>query len=189
MSSVGTVACFVLSAASYVPFIGVALWILPRWTPEPPTVGARHRPFAGIGDILRQPGLRGALLTVLTTSLFCAPLVTFSPVLVRRRVSRQRGPLFGRGRVVWSGRPAGRHQPAQHRARGRSASAERVLCHRVRGARWCLRPQSLVLGASTAVCDRRRDHDNQQHVREHAPPSRCKSACAWGRPSVCTCSR
>ena len=83
MSSVGTVACFVLSAASYVPFIGVALWILPRWTPEPPTVVARRRPFAGIGDIVSQPSLRGALLTVLATSLFCAPLVTFSPVLVR----------------------------------------------------------------------------------------------------------
>lgn len=83
MSSVGTVACFVLSAASYVPFIGVALWILPRRTPEPLTAGAGRRPFAGVGGILRQRDLRGALLTVLTTTLFCAPLVTFSPVLIR----------------------------------------------------------------------------------------------------------
>ncbi len=83
MSGLGTVACFVLSAASYVPFIGVALWILPRWTPAPPSVGVGRRPFAGIGDIVGQPSLRGALLTVLATSLFCAPLVTFSPVLVR----------------------------------------------------------------------------------------------------------
>jgi MFS family permease len=30
MASVGAVACFSLSAASYIPFIGVALWILPR---------------------------------------------------------------------------------------------------------------------------------------------------------------
>ena len=32
MASVGAMACFVVSAASYIPFIGVALWILPRWT-------------------------------------------------------------------------------------------------------------------------------------------------------------
>ena len=30
MSSIGAMACFVVSAVSYVPFIGVALWILPR---------------------------------------------------------------------------------------------------------------------------------------------------------------
>ena len=85
MSSVGAMACFVVSAASYVPFIGVALWILPRRTQAAPGVKAppAHRPFAGIGVILRQPRLRGALLTVLATSVLCAPLVTFSPVLVR----------------------------------------------------------------------------------------------------------
>jgi predicted MFS family arabinose efflux permease len=85
MSSVGAMACFAISAVSYVPFIGVALWILPRWTPEltrtdvPP---GRHT-FAGIANILRQPQQRGALLTVLATSVLCAPLVTFSPVLVK----------------------------------------------------------------------------------------------------------
>ncbi|HEX7478958.1 MAG TPA: MFS transporter [Polyangiales bacterium] len=85
MASVGAMACFVLSAASYVPFIGVALWILPRWTPEPPSGDAplRRHPFAGIGDILRQRHLLGALLTVLATGMLCAPLVTFTPVLVR----------------------------------------------------------------------------------------------------------
>jgi hypothetical protein len=36
ISSVGAMACFVVSAASYVPFIGVALWILPRWTQAHP---------------------------------------------------------------------------------------------------------------------------------------------------------
>ena len=85
MSSVGVMACFALSAASYVPFIGVALWILPRWTPPPPRAAAppRRHLFAGIGDILGQQQLRGALLTVLATSVLCAPLVTFIPVLVR----------------------------------------------------------------------------------------------------------
>jgi len=85
MASVGVIACFIVSAASYVPFIGVALWILPRWTPAPPSAAAppRRHLLAGIGEILREPHLRGALLTVLATSLLCAPLVTFSPVLVK----------------------------------------------------------------------------------------------------------
>jgi MFS family permease len=85
MSSVGVMACFVVSAVSYVPFVGVALWILPRRSPDPPGTVTTRRPrlLAGIGDILRQRHLRGALLTVLATSVLCAPLVTFSPVLVK----------------------------------------------------------------------------------------------------------
>ncbi len=85
MSSVGAMACFVVSALSYVPFIGVALWILPRWTPPPPSAAARPRGqlFAGIGTILRDANLRGALLTVLATGILCGPLVTFTPVLVK----------------------------------------------------------------------------------------------------------
>jgi MFS family permease len=85
MSSVGAIGCFVVSAASYVPFVGVALWILPRQTPDPPRAGAapQSRLFAGIGDIFRQRDERGALLTVLATGVLCAPLVVFSPVLVK----------------------------------------------------------------------------------------------------------
>jgi predicted MFS family arabinose efflux permease len=81
----GAMACFVVSAASYLPFIGVALWILPRWTPAPRRADAAPRSpaFAAIRDILRRRQLRAALLTVLATSLLCAPLVTFSPVLVK----------------------------------------------------------------------------------------------------------
>jgi predicted MFS family arabinose efflux permease len=84
MSSVGVMACFVVSAISYVPFIGVALWILPRGAPRRAAGAMRGlNPFVGVGAILRQKHLRGALLTVLATSVLCAPLVTFSPVLVK----------------------------------------------------------------------------------------------------------
>jgi predicted MFS family arabinose efflux permease len=85
MAAVGAVGCFALSAASYVPFIAVALWILPRRQPlpEPPQENGAHHPFSGIGAILKVPHLRGALLTVLATSTLCGPLITFSPVLVK----------------------------------------------------------------------------------------------------------
>jgi predicted MFS family arabinose efflux permease len=85
MSSVGAMACFVVSAASYVPFIGVALWILPRRTSRLGSVDAPAwmQSFAGIREILRQRHLRGALLSVLVTGALCAPLLTFSPVLVK----------------------------------------------------------------------------------------------------------
>jgi MFS family permease len=84
MASVGAVACFALSAASYVPFIGVALWILPHGAAKrsPSDALRRRNPFAGLGGITRTPHLRGALLTVFTTSVLCAPLITFTPVLV-----------------------------------------------------------------------------------------------------------
>ena len=85
IASVGTVACFVVSAVSYIPFIGVALWILPRRQVQDPPPAARQggNPFLGIGTILRDRNLRGVLATVLSTGVLCSPLVTFSPVLVR----------------------------------------------------------------------------------------------------------
>jgi MFS family permease len=85
ISAIGITACFVVNAASYVPFVGVALWILPRRIPQAPrTEAPLHHPLVeGVREVVHQPHLRGALLTVFTTGLFCAPLVTFSPVLVQ----------------------------------------------------------------------------------------------------------
>ena len=51
-------------------------------TADPGRRAASHL-VAGIREILREPKLRGALLTVLATSVLCAPLVTFTPVLVK----------------------------------------------------------------------------------------------------------
>jgi MFS family permease len=84
MATLGAVGCFAVSAASYLPFIFIALWILPRRIP--PTVAEnfdRHTMFSGLGDVLREPTPRGALLTVLATSTFCGPLIIFCPVLVK----------------------------------------------------------------------------------------------------------
>jgi len=84
MASVGVVACFALSAASYLPFIAIALWILPRRVRRSTLDGradGRH-PFSGLREVLATPVLRGALLTVLATSVLCGPLITFVPVLI-----------------------------------------------------------------------------------------------------------
>jgi predicted MFS family arabinose efflux permease len=83
MASVGATACFALSAASYVPFVGVALWILPRRGPARGAAPGRRQLVAGLRETLAQPHLRGAVLTVLFTSVLCAPLVTFTPVMVK----------------------------------------------------------------------------------------------------------
>lgn len=85
MGAVGAAGCFALSALSYVPFIGVALWILPARS----AIAAggdrfdRAHPFSGLEEILREGYLRGALETVFLTSFLCAPLIAFCPVLVR----------------------------------------------------------------------------------------------------------
>lgn len=84
LASAGAVACFALNAASYIPFIGVALWILPRRAKSSAPaerLDAGHL-LAGLRQIARAPHLRGALLTVFVTSVLCGPLVTFTPVLV-----------------------------------------------------------------------------------------------------------
>lgn len=87
MASVGAVACFAPNAASYLPFIWVVLWVLPRRD----TVPARtdpfdyhyHYPLAGVRQIAGQRHLRSALLTTLVTSTLCARLIIFCPVLVK----------------------------------------------------------------------------------------------------------
>jgi len=85
MASVGATGAFAVSAASYVPFILVALWILPRGRPqgtdEPPLT--RGAALQAIRHTAADPALRGALLTVFVTSALCSPVLTFSPVLVR----------------------------------------------------------------------------------------------------------
>jgi MFS family permease len=85
MATVGAIGCFIVSAVSYVPFIGIALWILPRQTVNrrvPDRLTGQH-PFAGLRNVVRDAGLRGALLTALASGVLCGPLITFCPVLVK----------------------------------------------------------------------------------------------------------
>jgi MFS family permease len=85
MAGVGATGAFAVSAASYVPFILVALWILPRRMPRPDDAPPLDRTSAmqAIRHVAGDTALRGALLTVFVTSTLCSPLLTFSPILVR----------------------------------------------------------------------------------------------------------
>ena len=72
MSSVGAFACFALSAASYIPFIGVALWALPKVekaSPKKPDQKPGHL-VAGLKEIIEVPRHRAALLTVFRQAFF-----------------------------------------------------------------------------------------------------------------------
>ncbi len=82
IAGIGVIGCFAINAASYIPFILIALWILPRREPARAPFDRAH-PLAGMRAIVKQPHLRGALLTVFATTLLCGPLVTFCPVLIR----------------------------------------------------------------------------------------------------------
>ncbi len=85
MASYGAIACFGASALSYLPFIWVALWILPHGRPSRPAgeSDGRRRLDVRIRRVLRWPHLRGALLTVFFVSLLCGPVITFIPVLIK----------------------------------------------------------------------------------------------------------
>ena len=83
--SVGAIGCFAVSAVSYLPFIFVALWILPRQNIKTNAhdVFDRRHPFAGLLEVISMPKLRGGLMTVFASSVLCGPLITFCPVLVK----------------------------------------------------------------------------------------------------------
>ncbi len=83
--SVGAIGCFAVSAVSYLPFIFVALWILPRQNirTNAHDVFDRRHPFAGLLEVISMPKLRGGLMTVFASSVLCGPLITFCPVLVK----------------------------------------------------------------------------------------------------------
>jgi len=85
MVSVGATGAFAVSAASYVPFILVALWIIPHRLPrlvESPPLD-RGSATQALRHVVGDRTLRGALLNVFVTSTLCTPLLTFSPILVR----------------------------------------------------------------------------------------------------------
>jgi MFS family permease len=81
VASIGAIGCFGVNAASYVPFILVALWILPRGTPplRSREIFQDAHLFSALRDILSDVDMRSALVTVFLSSLLSGPLITFCP--------------------------------------------------------------------------------------------------------------
>ncbi len=89
MATLGPIVCFALNASSYAPYL-LAIYLLriPSQPSRPPAAGtrrarARSSLLEAVAAIAKKRRLRRALLTVLLTSVFCMPTITFVPVLVR----------------------------------------------------------------------------------------------------------
>ncbi len=89
MATLGPIVCFALNASSYAPYL-LAIYLLripPPPRPRPVAGSARQRARASLleafGAIAKKRRLRRAFLTVILTSVFCMPMVTFMPVLIR----------------------------------------------------------------------------------------------------------
>jgi MFS family permease len=82
----GALWCFGANAASYVPFFATIYWVLPwsKMARERKKIAAPTTPpIQIIRQILRDGSIRWHLISVLVTSLFCGPIITFTPVVVR----------------------------------------------------------------------------------------------------------
>lgn len=108
MTHVGLAGVFALNAVSYVPFILVALWVLPRSAARAqggPRLDPRQL-WASVREVFEDRRLRGSLLTVFATAVPCAPLITFCPVLVKEVFQGAAGQFgkelgaFGLGRLI-----------------------------------------------------------------------------------------
>ncbi|MGD0675800.1 MAG: MFS transporter [Polyangiaceae bacterium] len=89
MATLGPIVCFAVNAASYAPYL-LAIYLL-RIPTRPTasvsggasTTSARRSLVEAVGAVAKKRRMLRALLTVIITSLFGMPMVTFIPVLVR----------------------------------------------------------------------------------------------------------
>ncbi len=82
----GVVACFGANAISYLPFFLSVYWIYPKGVVKTEKNSPATQPVSHILEykkILKLREVRLPLFTILVTSLFCAPLITFAPVIIK----------------------------------------------------------------------------------------------------------
>jgi predicted MFS family arabinose efflux permease len=89
MATLGPIVCFALNASSYAPYL-LAIYLLRiparpsvRTPAKTRTPSAQRSLLEAVAVLAKKRRLRRALLTVLITSVFGMPMVTFIPVLVR----------------------------------------------------------------------------------------------------------
>ena len=85
MARYGALACFGANAFSYIPFFLSVYWIYPKkknLVDTLPPSNPKITLMAGLKDVIKSDGIRDQLLNIFVTTLFCSPLVTFSPVII-----------------------------------------------------------------------------------------------------------
>lgn len=86
MLKYGFLWCFGANAVSYVPFFLSVYWLYPRTGSPLPKPSDEHNLRSTIGGLKAIMGGQKTgwtLFSVLVTSFFCGPLITFSPVIVK----------------------------------------------------------------------------------------------------------
>lgn len=108
----GAVACFSANAASYIPYFVSIYFIFPRKRVRVHREPAQARPIEQVREVrklLLKPEVRLPVMTTLVNSIFCAPLVTFCPVLIKNVFHAQVGDFgwamtaFGLGGLIGAG--------------------------------------------------------------------------------------
>jgi len=82
----GAVVCFSANAASYIPFFLSLYFIYPRGGIKIKQESTEVNPIQQIKEfrnLFLNPDVRFPLMTIFITNLFCAPLITFSAVLIK----------------------------------------------------------------------------------------------------------
>lgn len=86
MTKYGFLWCFGANSASYIPFFLSIYWLRPSAKTPVPEAAGQLNPASVIDSvkgIIRTRKAGWALLSVLCTGLFCGPLITFSPLIVK----------------------------------------------------------------------------------------------------------
>jgi len=88
MARLGAVACFGANAFSYIPFFVSLAWIYPKGNLQTQREPIRNElvPLTNAQEfkkLLANRDVRFPLMTIFVTSLFCGPLITFCPVLIK----------------------------------------------------------------------------------------------------------
>jgi len=98
MMKYGFLWCFGANAASYIPFFLSIYWLRPPATMLVRQASDRQNPSSvvdGIKGIIRSQKTGWALLSILCTGLFCGPLITFSPLIVKQVLHADVGQFGG----------------------------------------------------------------------------------------------